>query len=91
MTLSEHKAGSEKSVMTDREKMEFLGGQMHAFVEFAAAVIATHPYPAILARHFEKYLELNQASIGTNPSNPYVEGAQDVRNRLMQVVQMTVE
>ena len=77
--------------MTDSEKLETLAGRVHALVGFATAVITSHPNPAILALHLERVSEMNLARAETSAvSENYVEGVQDMRDRLFEVVRIAL-
>jgi hypothetical protein len=50
-----------RTALTESEKIEFLGGQVHALMGFAIAVITSHPNLAYLADNLEKSGEINLA------------------------------
>jgi len=52
--------------MDQNEKIEFLGGQVHALVGFAHAVITSHPNLAVLARHLDEIGKVNLATAETS-------------------------
>ena len=65
------------------EKIEFLGGEVHALVGFAHAVIASHPNLAVLARHLDQIGTVNLATAETAAvREEYVLGVEDIRDRL---------
>jgi hypothetical protein len=75
--------------MTSEEKIAFLGGQVHALIGFATALITSHPNLALLAEHLEKAGELNLARAESMPvADVYVEGVLDVKDRLREIVEI---
>jgi hypothetical protein len=69
--------------MNQSEKIEFLGGQVHALVGFAQAVILSHPNLAELAQHLEQIGTANLAAAETAAvREEYVLGVEDIRDRL---------
>jgi hypothetical protein len=69
--------------MDQSEKIEFLGGQVHALVGFAHAVILSHPNLAVLAQHLERRGMANLAVAETSAvREEYVLGVEDIRDRL---------
>jgi hypothetical protein len=80
------------SQMTGDEKIEFLGGQVHALMGFATALITSHQNLALLAEHLEKAGEINLATAESMPiSDTYVEGVLDVKDRLRNIVGIALE
>jgi hypothetical protein len=78
--------------MTESEKIEFLAGQIHALMGFALAVINTHPSPAQLSRHLDFAGEITLARAeGTLVSDHYVEGLQNVQDRLRRGVETALQ
>lgn len=77
--------------MTEAEKIEFLGGQAHALVGFALAVIYAHPAPAELARYLDLVGPATLARAEGEPvPDEYVAGVQDVQDRLRRGVEMAL-
>jgi hypothetical protein len=73
--------------MDQSEKIEFLGGQVHALVGFALAVITSHPNLAVLAQHLEQIGTTNLAVAETAAvREEYVLGVEDIRDRLKAAV-----
>jgi hypothetical protein len=71
--------------MTDSEnrKLEFIGGQVHALMGFALAVIDTHPAPARLAQSIDSIGQITLARAeGILVSDRYIDGIQNVMGRL---------
>jgi hypothetical protein len=69
--------------MDQSEKIEFLGGQVHALVGFAHAVILSHPNLAVLSQHLERRGMANLAVAETSAvREEYVLGVEDIRDRL---------
>jgi hypothetical protein len=76
-----------KQAMNQSEKIEFLGGQVHALMGFAQAVIASHPDLPVLARRLEQIGTVNLATAETAAvREEYVLGVEDIRDRLKQAV-----
>jgi hypothetical protein len=74
------------------EKIEFLGGQVHALVGFAHAIITSHPNLPVLARHIEEIGRVNLATAETAAvREEYVLGVEDIRDRLKAAVTSTLE
>jgi hypothetical protein len=77
--------------MDQNEKIEFLGGQMHALVGFAHAVITSHPNLAVLAQHLDEIGKVNLATAETSAvPEEYVLGVEDIRDRLRAAVTSTL-
>jgi len=77
--------------MTDAERLDFLAGQVHALMGFAQAVISTHHAPERLARHLDSIGQMALARAeGTLVSDDYVDGVQDVQNRLKRGVEIAL-
>ncbi len=73
--------------MNRDEKIEFLGGQVHALMGFAHAVIASHSHLDVLARRLEQIGTVNLATAETAAvREEYVLGVEDIRNRLKAAV-----
>jgi hypothetical protein len=78
--------------MTQDEKIEFLGGQVHALVAFAHAVILTHPDLPALTKHLERRMTANLATAETSAvREEYVLGVEDIRDRLKVAVTIALE
>ena len=74
--------------MTESEKIQFLGGQVHALIGFALAIIHTHPAPVRLPRHLDFVGQITLARAeGSLVSDEYLDGVQDVQNRLTHAVE----
>jgi hypothetical protein len=77
--------------MDQSEKIEFLGGQVHALVGFAHATITSHPNLPVLARHIEEIAKVNLATAETAAvREEYVLGVEDIRDRLKAAVTSTL-
>jgi hypothetical protein len=75
--------------MTSEEKIEFLGGQVHALIGFATALITSHPNLTLLAEHLEKAGELSLARAeSVSVADVYVDGVLDVNDRLSKIVEI---
>lgn len=78
--------------MTDSEKIEFLGGQVHALIGFATAIIIADPTPARLQKYLDYVGEINLARAeGALVSESYVEGVLDVKDRLKRAVETALK
>jgi DNA-binding GntR family transcriptional regulator len=78
--------------MTEAEKIEYLGGQVHALVGFAVAVITADEAPQRLARYIELLSEINAAKTAASlASDTYLEGLDNVQSRLKQAVETAVQ
>lgn len=78
--------------MTESEKIEFLGGQVHALMGFAIAVITTNADPAKLARHLDFVGQVTLARTENDlVSDTYIEGIQDVQDRLKRAVETALK
>jgi hypothetical protein len=76
-----------RRAMDQSEKIEFLGGQVHALVGFAHAIITSHPNLALLARHLDEIGKVNLATAETSAVREgYVLGVEDIRDRLKAAV-----
>lgn len=74
--------------MTDSEKIEFLGGQVHALIGFATAIILADRDPVRLGRYLDYVGQINLAKAeGVAVPDIYVEGVQDIRDRLASAVE----
>jgi hypothetical protein len=82
-----------RHAMTEAEKkIEFLGGQIHALMGFALAVINTHPAPARLSRNLDFVGQTTLAHAeGSLVTDAYVDGVQDVQDRLKRGVEMALQ
>jgi hypothetical protein len=77
--------------VTESEKIEFLGGQVHALMGFAIAVITSHPTPAVLALHVDRMAEINLANAeSTAVVETYIDGVLDVKDRLKSATEMVL-
>jgi hypothetical protein len=75
-------------MMTDSEKIEFFGGQIHALMGFALAVITEHSAVANLSRHLNFVSDVTLAQAENSlVSDRYIEGIQDVQRRLLRGVE----
>ena len=69
--------------MTDSEKLDFLGGQVHALMGFALAAIKAHHDLAKFAWHFDSVGKTTLKRVeATLTSESYVDGVKDVQDRL---------
>jgi hypothetical protein len=76
----------------ENRKLEFVGGQVHALMGFALAVIDTHPEPERLARAIDTFGQVTLARAeGVLVSDRYIDGIQDVMNRLKRGVETAPE
>jgi hypothetical protein len=84
--------GNRRAPMTESEKIEFLGGQVHALIGFATAVITASADPSRLGRHLDFVGQINLARAeGSLVSDVYVEGVQDIQDRLRRAVEMALK
>jgi hypothetical protein len=78
--------------MTDSEKIEFFGGQVHALMGFAQAVIMTNPSPERFSRHLDFVGQIALARAESSlVTDAYIDGVQDVQDRLSRSVQMALQ
>lgn len=78
--------------MTPEEKIEFLAGQVHALIGFATAIITASPDPGHLARHLDFVGQINLAQAeGELVPNVYIEGVQDIQDRLREAVETALK
>ena len=74
--------------MNNSEKIEFLGGQVHALIGFATAVITASDDLAYLARHLDFVSQTNLVKAeNALVDEMYVEGVLDVQKRLKSAVE----
>ena len=76
--------------MTESEKIEFTAGRVHALVGFVTAIILSHPNPACLAHSLEEVGLANLATAEASASDRYVEGVQDMQQRIRKAVEIAL-
>jgi len=75
----------------NRDDIQFLAGQVHALMGFALAIINTHPSPRTLARQLDLVGQVTLArSEASTVSDDFVEGVQNVQDRLETGVQIAL-
>ena len=78
--------------MTETEKIEFLGGQVHALIGFATAMITADDNPERLQKHLNIIGEVSLARAeGSLVPESYIDGVLDVRDRLRRAVEMALK
>ncbi|NEW87868.1 MULTISPECIES: hypothetical protein [Rhodopseudomonas] len=65
------------------DKIDFMNGQIKALLNFANALIKSHPSPAILRHNFEtKARAAPNAPQGLSLSEAYIDGMADINRQL---------
>ena len=73
--------------MTDSEKLDFLGGQVHALMGFALAAIKAHHDLSKFAWHFNSIGKTTLERVEATPiSDSYFDGVKDVQDRLVRSI-----
>ena len=66
------------------QKVDFLGGQVKALMNFAAVLITTHPSPKLLKQDFEAAELVGQAMVeGQTVSDEFLQGMRDVNDQIV--------
>ena len=72
-----------KRVRFRMDKVDFMNGQIKALLNFANALIKSHPSPTILRHHFEtKARAAPNAPQGQSLSEAYIDGMADINRQL---------
>jgi hypothetical protein len=75
--------------MTEREKIEFLAGEVHALMGFATAVVLSHSDLSLLASKIEEVSQANLARAeGESVTDSYVDGVLEIWDRLRGALQI---
>jgi hypothetical protein len=78
--------------MSDEEKIEFLGGQVHMLVSFLIAAIDAHPDPEGLSKRFESSSQIALAQTETKLlADDYIEGELNIVERLKTALRIAQE
>jgi hypothetical protein len=73
------------------DKIDFMSGQIKALLNFATAVIRSHPSPAILRHQFEAIARAEPNSPeGLSLSEAYVDGIADIDRQIAIVLEHTI-
>jgi hypothetical protein len=70
--------------MTEADRVEYLAGQVHALLTFAAALMNTHPAQARLKREFQRLEKVAVAQTESRPvKEAFLVGQQQTNESLM--------
>jgi len=73
------------------DKIDFMNGQIRALLNFAAAVIKSHPSPETLRHHFETAARADPTSPeGLSISEAYVDGLAEIDRQLAVALELAV-
>ncbi|KIZ46989.1 MULTISPECIES: hypothetical protein [Rhodopseudomonas] len=73
------------------DKIDFMNGQIKGLMNFAAALIRSHPSPETLRHHFEKVARADPASPeGLSLSEAYVDGLADTDRQLAVALEQAI-
>ena len=78
--------------MTDKERIEFLAGEVNALRAFCLAVVNTHPEPATLGDQFHRLSEMAIGiSGGSAVSEEYMKGMQQTAEEFTKHILSKIE
>jgi tRNA U38,U39,U40 pseudouridine synthase TruA len=73
------------------DKIDFMNGQIKALMNFATAVIRSHPSPDILRHQFETIARAEPSSPeGLSLSEAYVDGVADIDRQIAIVLEHAI-
>jgi hypothetical protein len=73
------------------DKIDFMSGQIKALINFATAVIQSHPSPEILRHHFETIARADPTSPeGLSISEAHVDGIADIDRQIAIALEQAV-